>query len=93
MFWAMDDNTLEWLDVLGKVLMQTGDVTISGDQALNDVRARHVKSDVAKSDYDRIKRQQAFIGALLKKVMSSDVVSLDCDRILSTCSRRMAVSK
>ncbi|WP_103338074.1 LCP family protein [Amycolatopsis sp. CA-126428] len=61
-------------EILGKVLMQTGDVTISGDQALNYVRARHVKADVAKSDYDRIKRQQAFIGALLKKVMSSDVV-------------------
>jgi len=61
-------------EILGKVLMETGDVTISGDQALNFVRARHVKADVAKSDYDRIKRQQAFIGALLKKVMSSDVV-------------------
>ncbi|MGW3961974.1 LCP family protein [Amycolatopsis sp. NPDC005003] len=61
-------------EILGKVLMQTGDVTISGDQALNFVRARHVKADVSKSDYDRIKRQQAFIGALLKKVMSSDVV-------------------
>jgi len=61
-------------EILGKVVMQTGDVTISGDQALNYVRARHVKADVAKSDYDRIKRQQGFIGALLKKVMSSDVV-------------------
>jgi LCP family protein required for cell wall assembly len=59
--------------VLGKVLLQTGDVTISGDQALNFVRARHVKGDPT-SDYGRIKRQQAFIGALLKKVMSSDVV-------------------
>ncbi|RJQ77533.1 hypothetical protein D5S19_28790 [Amycolatopsis panacis] len=59
--------------VLGKVLLETGDVTISGDQALNFVRARHVKGDPT-SDYGRIKRQQAFIGALLKKVMSSDVV-------------------
>ncbi|MDT7799158.1 MAG: hypothetical protein QOI78_2591, partial [Actinomycetota bacterium] len=59
--------------VLGKVLLETGDVTISGDQALNFVRARHVKNDPT-SDYGRIKRQQAFIGALLKKVMSSDVV-------------------
>ncbi len=59
--------------VLGKVLLQTGDVTISGDQALNFVRARHVKGDPT-SDYGRIKRQQEFIGALLKKVMSSDVV-------------------
>jgi LCP family protein required for cell wall assembly len=61
-------------EILGKVLLQTGDVTISGDQALNFVRARHVKADPTKSDYGRIKRQQEFIGALLKKVMSSDVV-------------------
>ncbi|QRP51348.1 LCP family protein [Amycolatopsis sp. FDAARGOS 1241] len=60
-------------EVLGKVLLQTGNVTISGDQALNYVRARHVKGDPT-SDYGRIKRQQSFIGALLKKVMSSDVV-------------------
>ena len=60
-------------EVLGKVLAETGDVTISGDQALSYVRARHVKGDPT-SDYGRIKRQQQFIGALLKKVMSSDVV-------------------
>lgn len=60
-------------EVLGKVLLETGDVIISGDQALNYVRARHVKGDPT-SDYGRIKRQQGFIGALLKKVMSSDVV-------------------
>lgn len=59
--------------ILGKVLLETGDVTISGDQALNFVRARHVKGDPT-SDYGRMKRQQEFIGALLKKVMSSDVV-------------------
>lgn len=59
--------------ILGKVLLQTGDVTISGDQALNFVRARHVKNDPT-SDYGRIKRQQEFIGGLLRKVMSSDVV-------------------
>ncbi|MDT8910744.1 LCP family protein [Amycolatopsis sp. PS_44_ISF1] len=63
----IDDTTL------GKVLLETGDVTISGDQALSYVRARHVIGDPT-SDYGRIKRQQQFIGALLKKVMSSDVV-------------------
>ncbi|UKD52904.1 LCP family protein [Amycolatopsis sp. FU40] len=64
---------------LGKVLTETGDVTISGDQALSYVRARHVIGDKT-SDYGRIKRQQGFIGALLKKVMSSDVV-LDPGRL------------
>jgi anionic cell wall polymer biosynthesis LytR-Cps2A-Psr (LCP) family protein len=43
------------------------------DQALNFVRARHVKGDPT-SDYGRIKRQQAFIGALLKTVLSKDVI-------------------
>ncbi|WP_245787640.1 LCP family protein [Amycolatopsis saalfeldensis] len=67
--------------VLGKVLLETGNVTISGDQALSFVRARHVKGDPT-SDYGRIKRQQEFIGALLKKVMSSDVV-LDPSKLSS----------
>nr|WP_158884714.1 LCP family protein [Amycolatopsis anabasis] len=64
----VDDTTL------GMVISQTGDVTISGDQALNFVRARHVKGDVT-SDYGRIKRQQQFISSLLQKVMSHGVLT------------------
>ncbi len=60
-------------NVLGMIIPEPGDVRISGDQALNFVRARHVKGDVT-SDYGRIKRQQAFIGGLLKTVMSKDVM-------------------
>ena len=60
--------------VLGMVVAQTGDVTISGDQALSFVRARHVVGDPT-SDYGRIKRQQEFIGALLSKVMSHGVLT------------------
>ncbi|MCU1681541.1 MAG: LytR family transcriptional regulator [Amycolatopsis sp.] len=59
--------------VLGSVVPQAGDVVLTGDQALNFVRARHVKGDPT-SDYGRIKRQQEFIGALLKKVMSKEVM-------------------
>lgn len=59
--------------VLGMIIPQAGDVRITGDQALNFVRARHVKGDPT-SDYGRIKRQQAFIGALLKTVLSKDVI-------------------
>jgi len=59
--------------VLGKVIPQAGDIRITGDQALNFVRARHVKGDLT-SDYGRIKRQQEFIGSLLKAVMSKDVM-------------------
>lgn len=60
--------------VLGMVVSQTGDVTISGDQALSFVRARHVIGDVT-SDYGRIKRQQEFIGSLMTKVMSHGVLT------------------
>jgi LCP family protein required for cell wall assembly len=60
--------------VLGMVISQTGNVTISGDQALSYVRARHVKGDPT-SDYGRIKRQQDFIGSLMKKVMSHGVLT------------------
>ncbi|WP_425266133.1 LCP family protein, partial [Amycolatopsis regifaucium] len=63
----IDDTTL------GMVIPQAGEVRISGDQALNYVRARHVKGDPT-SDYGRIKRQQAFLGALLKTVMSKEVI-------------------
>ncbi|WP_342743485.1 LCP family protein [Amycolatopsis sacchari] len=59
---------------LGMVISQTGDVTISGDQALSFVRARHVVGDPT-SDYGRIKRQQEFIGALMAKVMSHGVLT------------------
>jgi LCP family protein required for cell wall assembly len=65
--------------VLGKVIPQAGDIRITGDQALNFVRARHVKGDVT-SDYGRIKRQQEFIGSLLKAVMSKEVM-LNAGRI------------
>lgn len=60
--------------VLGMVISQTGPVTISGDQALSFVRARHVIGDPT-SDYGRIKRQQEFIKALMQKVMSQGVMT------------------
>jgi len=60
-------------DVLGPIIPEAGDVTISGDQALNYVRARHVEGDVT-SDYGRIKRQQQVIGSLLQKTMSKEVI-------------------
>ncbi|WP_020669467.1 LCP family protein [Amycolatopsis nigrescens] len=63
----IDDTTL------GKIFPQAGDLVLTGDQALNYVRARHVKGDPT-SDYGRIKRQQEFIGSLLRKAMSRDVI-------------------
>jgi LCP family protein required for cell wall assembly len=58
---------------LGVIIPQAGDVIVSGDQALNFVRARHVDGDPT-SDYGRIKRQQQVILALLKRAMSQDVM-------------------
>ncbi|SFA74682.1 transcriptional attenuator, LytR family [Amycolatopsis marina] len=60
-------------EVLGKVIAETGKVTISGDQALNYVRARHVIGDPT-SDYGRINRQQEFLQSLLAKTMSREVL-------------------
>jgi LCP family protein required for cell wall assembly len=61
-------------EVLGTVVPQAGKaVTISGDQALNFVRARKVAGDPT-SDYGRIKRQQRFLSSLLRKAMSSEVL-------------------
>lgn len=59
---------------LGTVVPEAGkSVKISGDQALNFVRARHVVGDKT-SDYGRIIRQQRFLSSLLRKAMSSEVL-------------------
>jgi LCP family protein required for cell wall assembly len=60
--------------VLGTVVKDAGkDVTLTGDQALNFVRARHVIGDPT-SDYGRIIRQQRFLSSLLRKAMSGQVL-------------------
>ncbi len=61
-------------EVLGTVVPEAGkNVTITGDQALNFVRARHVAGDPT-SDYGRIIRQQRFLSSLLRKAMSTEVL-------------------
>jgi LCP family protein required for cell wall assembly len=65
--------------VLGMIIPEPGTVKISGDQALNFVRARHVEGDPT-SDYGRIKRQQQFLQSLLSKTLSRDVI-LDPGRL------------
>ncbi|TDV40053.1 LCP family protein [Actinophytocola oryzae] len=61
-------------DVLGMVVPEAGkNVKLTGDQALNFVRARHVEGD-ATSDYGRIIRQQRFLSSLLRKAMSTEVL-------------------
>lgn len=59
---------------LGMILPEAGkNVTITGDQALNFVRARMVEGDPT-SDYGRIIRQQRFLSSLLRKAMSTEVL-------------------
>ncbi|WP_344685069.1 LCP family protein, partial [Saccharopolyspora taberi] len=60
-------------DVIGTVLPQAGRHTLTGQQALSYVRARHVQGDVT-SDYGRMERQQRFLSALLRKTMSGQVL-------------------
>ena len=60
-------------DVLGPVLPKAGPQAISGDTALNFVRARHVHGDVT-SDYGRMQRQQRFLSSLLRKTLSAQVL-------------------
>ncbi|MEV5550254.1 LCP family protein [Streptomyces sp. NPDC052309] len=55
-----------------KLRLPAGRVTLDGEQALGYVRAR--KSLGNGSDTDRMERQQRFLGALVNKVRSNDVL-------------------
>lgn len=65
--------------VLGEIIPQPGPTVLSGTQALDYVRARHVEGDPS-SDYGRIQRQQRFLGALLRSVLSAGTL-LDPGRL------------
>ncbi|MFE1025255.1 LCP family protein [Streptomyces sp. NPDC058818] len=55
-----------------KLKLPAGRVTLDGEQALGYVRARKSLGDG--SDTDRMDRQQRFLGALVNKVQSNDVL-------------------
>ncbi|MBK3638334.1 LCP family protein, partial [Streptomyces sp. MBT97] len=55
-----------------KLRLPAGKVTLDGEQALGYVRARKTLGDG--SDTDRMDRQQRFLGALVNKVQSNDVL-------------------
>jgi LCP family protein required for cell wall assembly len=59
-------------DKAAKLRLPAGKVTLDGEQALGYVRARKSLGDG--SDTDRMERQQRFLGALVNKVQSSDVL-------------------
>ncbi|MER5429343.1 LCP family protein [Streptomyces sp. NPDC002588] len=59
-------------DKAAKLRLPAGKVTLNGEQALGYVRAR--KSLGNGSDTERMERQQRFLGALVNKVQSNDVL-------------------
>ncbi|MEU9141758.1 LCP family protein [Streptomyces sp. NPDC048404] len=59
-------------DKAAKLRLPAGKVVLNGEQALGYVRAR--KSIGNGSDTDRMDRQQRFLGALISKVRSDDVL-------------------
>lgn len=59
-------------DKAAKLRLPAGRVTLDGEQALGYVRARKTLGNG--SDTDRMDRQQRFLGALVNKVQSNDVL-------------------
>jgi len=59
-------------DKAAKLKLPAGRVTLDGEQALGYVRARKTLGNG--SDTDRMERQQRFLGALVNKVQSNDVL-------------------
>ncbi|MFD4788217.1 LCP family protein [Streptomyces sp. NPDC058459] len=59
-------------DKAAKLKLPAGRVTLDGEQALGYVRARKSLGDG--SDTDRMDRQQRFLGALVERVRSDDVL-------------------
>ena len=59
-------------DKAAKLRLPAGRVTLDGEQALGYVRARKSLGDG--SDTERMDRQQRFLGALVNKVQSNDVL-------------------
>ncbi|MFE2939220.1 LCP family protein [Streptomyces sp. NPDC059255] len=73
----------------GKRLFTRGAQTVSGQQALDYVRIRHGIGDG--SDIGRIKRQQAFVAALLKKVKSDGLTPTKLLPLANAATRSMTV--
>ncbi|MCW2783062.1 MAG: LytR family transcriptional regulator [Marmoricola sp.] len=60
-------------DPTGNINMPAGTYKVSGEQALNYVRERYGVGDG--SDIGRMKRQQTFVAAMIKKVMSAGTLA------------------
>jgi LCP family protein required for cell wall assembly len=56
-------------DPIGKIYLPAGTYTVTGNQALDYVRVRHVISE--NGDIGRMKRQQTFLAAMVHKAVSA----------------------
>jgi LCP family protein required for cell wall assembly len=73
----------------GKLLFKKGVQTVSGQQALDYVRIRHGIGDG--SDIGRIKRQQAFVAALMKQVKSDGLTPTKLLPLANAATRSLTV--
>ncbi|GAB3161632.1 LCP family protein [Myceligenerans halotolerans] len=58
----------------GGVNLPAGEQTLGGKDSLDYLRARHVEG-TTQSDLERIERQQGFINALLRQILSADTMA------------------
>jgi LCP family protein required for cell wall assembly len=77
-------------DPARKVSWQAGRQKLDGEKALLFVRQRY---NLPNGDFDRIKRQQAFLGALAKKAADGGTISnpFKLDRFLSAFTKSISV--
>jgi LCP family protein required for cell wall assembly len=66
--------------VLGNVVGQTGQVTLSGQQALNFVQASHVTGDTL-ANHGQIHRQQVLMAAALRQAVSGQGLLLSTSKL------------
>lgn len=73
----------------GELLFRKGEQTVSGQKALDYVRLRHGIGDG--SDIGRIKRQQAFVASLIKKVRSDGLTPTRLLPLAEAATKSMTV--
>ncbi|WP_030598038.1 LCP family protein [Streptomyces fulvoviolaceus] len=73
----------------GELLFRKGEQTVSGQKALDYVRLRHGIGDG--SDIGRIKRQQAFVAGLIKKVRSDGLTPTRLLPLAEAATKSMTV--
>jgi LCP family protein required for cell wall assembly len=71
----------------GDLIFEKGEQTVSGEKALDYVRVRHGIGDG--SDIGRIKRQQAFVAGLLKKIKSDGLTPTRLLPLATAATRSM----